>query len=344
MPADAHAPTARERAANAVTAMMGFYDTASGRWDPDAPWWQSGDALQSLLDYMTATGSREYLSVAEHTIDVQRAPLPWWPQGGGDFRADSTDDTGWWALALIRMYDLTHDRKYLSIAAEDEAYMYDYWDDTCGGGIWWDIPAKTYKNAISIELYIKVAASLHNRIPGDREYLAKALRAWHWFADSGMINGSHLVNDGLDTQQGGCANNGGTTWTYNQGVILGGLTELYRATHDRSLLTTARQIADAVIASPLLTQHGILTEPCEATGTCESDGTAFKGIFARNLAELDRALLGQPYRDYLRTQARSAYDNDRNDADQYGVSWAGPFDRATIGRQASAVSLMVAAL
>jgi predicted alpha-1,6-mannanase (GH76 family) len=335
---------ARQRAAAAVSAMMGYYDDVSGRWDPDAAWWQSGNALQALLDYLTATGSRRYLGVAEHTIEVQRAPLPWWPQGGGDFRADSTDDTGWWALAMVRMYDLTGDRSYLRIAAEDEAYMYSYWDGVCGGGIWWDIPTKTYKNAISIELYLKLAASLHNRTPHDTRYLGRAWQAWHWFAGSGMVDSAGLVNDGLTTQQGTCANNGGTTWTYNQGVVLGGLTELYRATGDRGLLAQARRIADAVVTGPDLTRGGILTEPCEPAGGCNADQSAFKGIFARNLAELDRALPGHPYHGYLTAQARSAYVHDRDGADRYGLSWAGPFDTASIGRQESAVSLLTAAL
>ena len=105
-------------------------------------------------------------------------------------------------------------------------------DDTCGGGIWWDLPGKTYKNAISNELYFKLVASLHNRIPRDTVYLDRARQSWKWFDNSGMINDDHLVNDGLNTQSGGCANNGGTTWTYNQGVVLGGLAELYRGTHD----------------------------------------------------------------------------------------------------------------
>ncbi|MER5223284.1 glycoside hydrolase family 76 protein [Streptomyces flaveus] len=336
--------TARIRATAAVDAMMGFYDEETGRWQPESPWWQSGNALQALLDYMAKTGSRKYMPEVKNTIAIQRAPLEWWPEGGGEFRADSTDDTGWWALAMTRMYDLTRDKKYLDIAELDEAYMRDYWDDTCGGGIWWDIPAKSYKNAISIELYIKLAAALHNRIPGDKVYLAHALEAWQWFKDSGMIKGDHLVNDGLNTQGGGCANNGGTTWTYNQGVVLGGLAELYKATGDKSLLADGRAIADAVIASPTLTQNGILTEPCQAAGDCNSDQAAFKGIFARNLGELDRVLTGHPYRSYLRTQASSAYANDRNSSHQYGLSWAGPFDQATIGRQESAVSLLTAVL
>lgn len=334
----------RARAGAAVDAMMGFYDRETGRWDPSAPWWQSGNALQALLDYMVKTRSKKYMWAVENTVELQREPLPWWPQGGGEFRADSTDDTGWWALAMIRLYDLTREREYLEIARIDEAYIRDYWDDVCGGGVWWDIPAKTYKNAISIELYIKLLASLHNRIRGDEVYLERAVEAWQWFRDSGMINGENLVNDGLQTQVGRCDSNLGTTWTYNQGVILGGLTELFRATRDRGYLTEARRIADAVLASPTLSPDGILTEPCEPANSCNADQAAFKGIFARNLDELDRALPRHPYRRYLRAQADSAHAHARNDRDQYGLRWAGPFDTADIARQESAVSLLTAVL
>lgn len=335
---------ARARATAAVEAMMGFYDRESGRWDPDAPWWQSGNALQAVLDYMAATHTDRYMPEVVNTIEKQRKPLPWWPQGGGEFRADSTDDTGWWALAMVRMYDITRDRKYLDIAETGSEYIHRYWDDVCGGGVWWDIPDKTYKNAISLELHFKLVASLHNRIKGDTRYLAQAKEAWRWFKGSGMINGEHLVNDGLRTQSGSCASNLGTTWTYNQGVVLGGLSELYRATGDPTLLTDARRIADAVIASPRLSPKGILTEPCEPGGTCNADQASFKGVFARNLAELDRVVPGHPYRGYLRAQAASAYAHSRNAQDQYGLSWSGPFDRADVARQESAVSLLVATL
>ncbi len=343
--ATANAGPAESRAGAAVQTMMGYYDQTSGRWAPDDPWWQSGNALQTFLDYAATTHARPatYLPVLQNTMEQQRKPLPWWPSGGGEFRADSTDDTGWWALAMVRAYDLTRDPDYLAIAKTDAAYIKSFWDDTCGGGVWWDIPTKTYKNAISNELYIDLLAALHNRIPGDKTYLRQAIQAWNWFDHSGMINGDHLVNDGLQTQSGSCANNNGTTWTYNQGVILGGLSELYKATHDQQYLTSARQIADAVIASPALSPGGILTEPCEAAGTCNADQAAFKGIFARNLVELDQALPARPYHEYLDKQADSAYANDRTSTDQYGLSWRGPFDTASLARQESAASLLIAA-
>lgn len=97
-----------------------------------------------MLDYMAATGNLEYLPQARYTIETQRHVLPWWPAGGGEFRAQSTDDTGWWALALTSMHALTGgEAPFLDIAKLDEAYIWSYWtggDSTgggavCGGGI-----------------------------------------------------------------------------------------------------------------------------------------------------------------------------------------------------------------
>lgn len=202
-----------------------FYNTSQSRWSPGDAWWLSGVALTSVIDYMRKTGTNDYLPQAKQIIAVQRQPLSWWPQGDGEFRADSTDDTGWWALAMVRMFDLTNDQSYLNISVLDEAYMYKYWTNkTCGGGIYVDIKKKTYKNAIANELYIKLTASLHNRIDGDTAYLAKAETAWSWFAASGMANGANLINDGLASDRNGhCFNNKLPVWTYNQGVILGAL-------------------------------------------------------------------------------------------------------------------------
>lgn len=243
----------------------------------------------------------------------------------------------------MRLYDLTLNTTYLDIASLDEAYIYSYWNaSTCDGGIIWNIPTQSYKNAISNELYIKLAASLHNRLPGDTKYLARALDAWTWFNASGMINPQHLINDGLTDA---CANNNDTEWTYNQGVVLGALAELHAATGDDSYLTTAKLIADAVVRNgSVLSPSGVLVESCEAGAAgCDNNQQAFKGIFARNLAELDARLPESRYGAYLGANARSAWARDREGEEElFGISWAGPYEEASVGTQSSVVSLLVA--
>ncbi|KAK0646585.1 family 76 glycoside hydrolase [Cercophora newfieldiana] len=320
-----------------------YYDEAQGRWSPEVAWWLSGFALQDILDFMHKTGSRKYIQQARDVINAQKAPLPWWPQGEGNFRADSTDDTGWWALALIRMFDLTDDHTYLNISIQDEQYMYKYWTSECNGGMFQDIKNLSYKNAISNQLYMLLTASLHNRIPDDTEHLAKAIATWEWLEASGMLNSEHLFNDGLaETSDGVCYNNKGPTWTYNQGVILGALTELHQATKNKTYLTAATSIASAVLSSKALSLSSILTEPCEATPEgCNNDQQIFKGIFAKHLSRLSSVLDGAPYREYLEGNARSVLEKDQGEGGLFDVGWAGPFRNGSFEKQASAVGLFV---
>jgi hypothetical protein len=340
--ADTRSSAVPDGAAEAAIEAMNrqYYNETDGRWNTNDAWWLTGIAFQNLVDYMLATGTQDYVSQLEHTIELQKEPVEWWPEGGGYFRADSTDDTAWWAMALISLYDLTNTTEYLDIARLDEEYIWKYWlNDTCDGGLIWNIPTKEYKNAIGNEQYVKLAASLHNRIPGDELYLQRAVKVWEWLRDSGMINSEKLVNDGLTVD---CQNNGQTTWTYNQGVILSGLAELYRATGEEEYLTAAREIADAVIANELLSPNGILTEPCDAVEGCRSDHATFKGIFMKHLAELDVVLEDRPYRGYMLQNVESMWENARNATnDLYGVIWDGPFDKPRLGSQTSAISLLI---
>jgi hypothetical protein len=199
-------------------------------------------------------------------------------------------------------------------------------------------------------LYLYVNAALHRRIAGDTTYLNRAEAEWNWFASSGMINSSNLINDGLTIRSDRtCVNNGGYTWTYNQGVILEGLTELYRATNGSSSLAKAVTLADASTGSSLLNPvsatapRGELADP--ASGVTSGDAPTFKGAYMRGLAELNSAT--GLYNCYLARQSAIAYLNDRNPADQYGYSWAGPWsstaqtgpDQPTSAQQGSALFL-----
>ncbi|HZC26421.1 MAG TPA: glycoside hydrolase family 76 protein [Actinopolymorphaceae bacterium] len=317
----------------AVKALVKLYNQDTGLWKTTG-WWNSANALTAVLDYELATGDRSYDWIIANTYDKNLGAQ------GGNFTNDYIDDTGWWALAWIRAYDVTGDARYLATARFDADYMWSTRDDVCGGGVVWNINQR-YKNAVTNELFVKVAASLHNRMPGDTDYLGRAVDNWQWFKASGMINSDNLINDGLDGTT--CANNGGTTWTYNQGIILGALTELAQAAHDTSYLTQARILADASSRSSFLNPGGVLTEPCEANG-CGADGPTFKGVYVRNLGELSAALPDRPYQDYLDRQAASAYAHDRNRFDQYGVHWAGPIAALSAATQQSATEAQIAPL
>lgn len=120
-----------------------------------------------------------------------------------------------------------------------------------------------------------MAASLANRASESDSYLSIAREQWDWFKGSGMINDNNLINDGLDIQpDGSCTNNGDTLWSYNQGVVLGGLVELFIATGDSEYSSKASLIAEAAIEA--LSEDDILHESCEPND-CGADGSQFKG-------------------------------------------------------------------
>jgi predicted alpha-1,6-mannanase (GH76 family) len=286
--------------------------------------WQSANAIGATIDYMRASGSRAYLTDLSRTYQAHH--------GRGDFLNAYYDDEGWWALTWIKAYDLTGDLAYLSEARHIFANMTGGWDSTCGGGIWWS-KARRYKNAIANEIFLQVAAKLHVRTPRDTAYAAWAGREWAWFQHTGMLTGSHLVVDGLAHCKPDLSS---PTWTYNQGMLIGGLVSLARITGRRSLLGTATQIADAVTGSGELSPRGILHDSCEPS--CGLDGPLFKGIFMQNLKLLSEQV-GGGYQAYMHHNALAMWDSDRR-GDEFGLSWSGPFDSASTARQTAALDVL----
>jgi hypothetical protein len=343
----AWARPAPSRDAAAVDALMYSYDPNTAYWD--SSWWNSAVALATVIDYMRQTGDTRYEWIVDHTFTVDKASFPAGARSSdpiqGDFISQATDDTEWWALAWIDAYDLTHDQKYLNEAVTIATYVNGLWDTgTCGGGVWWNT-SRTYKNAVTNALYVRMTAELHDRISGDTAWLGRATTAWTWFEHSGLINGSGLVNDGLTS---GCANNGQTVWSYNQGLAIGAAVEVYRATGDAADLSQARTLATAALSSPALVTGGILTESCDSTSAdCDDNAKQFKGVFMRYLEDLD-SVTGGAYSSFAATQANAVWNSDRDSLNRLGVRWNGQGssahpDTADWRTQASALSALLAA-
>lgn len=342
-------------------ALQELYNVSSGLWDTTG-WWNSANCLTTLGDL--AAQDRiirpQALSIFENTIiqaprfnsgcqkvvtlnymihslslGVSKWPRPD-PSG---FINEFYDDEGWWALGWIQAYDVTANKIYLKSAIDIFNDMKKGATTNCSGGIWWD-KNQTYVNAIANELYMSVASHLANRVQKrDRDsYRQIAEDQWRWFSKSGMINSDSLVNDGLTKE---CVNNNGTVWSYNQGVILGGLTELSRATSDPAYIDRAKQIANAAI-DRLSDSNGVLHDPCEPN--CGNDGTQFKGIFMRNLRALQDIAPEKKFSSFIKTNAVSVWNKNRNEDNQFGVTWSGPFlGPANASTQSSGMDALVAA-
>eukprot|EP00937_MAST-01D_sp_MAST-1D-sp2_P008141 g8141.t1 len=343
--------------------------------------WQAANTLETLSS----------LALAEPTAygAVRRAFDETLAANGGiphDFA--HFDDFGWWALALLRWARVmtgasanatdTTVLNHLGVARTVfDMYVQRAWNTTqCGGGVFWGPVTGTpsYKNAITNELFLALAAALH-AATGEARFAEWARAQWAWLGagPGGAMRGPDgLYNDGLDGAT--CANNNGTTWTYNQGVILGALASLAGAAGSggevAELLRAADGTARATMGSALLAPAGVLREPCElragaapsaaaaaaAGGGCNGDQRIFKGVFVRHLWYLSGADACAPenalaYRAFIGANAAAAIARGRRGGGRsganatFGLHWAGPFDAMSAGAatQSAALDLILAA-
>lgn len=321
---------AEDRDTAAINQLLTSFDASTGVWNtPTGEAWQPALGVDAVINTYERTRDVKYLNVIEKSF-----------QHSNGRRSYYFDDDGWYLNAWLRAYDVTGDPKYLTEAKNLFDVMKGAWNGTCGGGVWWN-QDYAYKNAITNELFLLSAARLDRRASngtGPGSYRDWANREWNWLNVSGMINNGHLVNDGLNSS---CQNNGGTTWTYNQGVVLGGLVELWRITGDRGYLFNAEQIAEATIATQVYSGN-ILREPCEISTTCDGDQQIFKGVFAQGLSRLYNADRGNKpqYSSFLSSNADSVWNSSRTAQNGLGVRWVGPVGTPNQATQAAGTLLI----
>ncbi|KAJ5563251.1 Six-hairpin glycosidase [Penicillium sp. DV-2018c] len=351
------ADDARSRARDALKTLQGWYNPKSGIWDT-CGWWDGASCMNTIADLAALDPSvmdtATYVFNNTFNVGPVSNPNPG-PEVKTVFTRDdhrssavnasqwlnqAYDDDAWWALAWIGAYDVTREGTYLELAEGIFESLADAWGTNCGGGgLPWN-PTSTYVNSITNELFLSVAAHLANRVPERKEYYVRwAQKEWDWFTSQDFIGENGTINDGLLEN---CQNNGATVWSYNQGVVLGGLVELNKASPNNTYLSSANKIAKAAIETLADSEH-VIHEFCEPQ--CLPDGTQFKGIFIRNLRKLQKASPHDLYRKVITSCANSIWDNDRNEKGQFGVNWSGPIEAVVdASTHSSAFDALVAAV
>lgn len=274
------------------------------------------------------------------------------------------------------MYEATGNVSYLQEAETiygDIMTKWGGWNNTCGG-INWE-RGNAYVNAIPNELFLSASGKLA-RLSGNSStpvsnytYAEWADVDWAWFAQTPMlvpqpnlpVANAVLITDGLSTQDCSKINQGGAFWTYNQGVVLSGLSQLAAATGRADLAQLAVTIADSSIAYYSANDANVMYEvACGKDGVCNGpDGKQFKGAFVRHLAyalpvmssmSSDPTGVQARFSSWILNQTASILDFDAeyqpSGAVQFGQLWQGPFqwDNTPWVSQGSALDVLVAAL
>ncbi|KAF2174246.1 glycoside hydrolase family 76 protein [Zasmidium cellare ATCC 36951] len=195
----------------------------------------------------------------------------------------------------------------------------------CEGGLTWNPALAPYKNAITNELFVSSSIGMYLYFPGDNNsdpypsttysnrtlpplpylkphdplLLTNAKEEWAWFKSHNFTNAQGLVVDGFHISDGQttCDERNEMVYTYNQGVMLSGLRELWEATGDTSYLQDGYGFINTVINSTGwnangygqagqwagLGRNGIMEDYCDAPANCSQDNLIFKGAYFEHL-------------------------------------------------------------
>ncbi|KAL1612017.1 hypothetical protein SLS60_000240 [Paraconiothyrium brasiliense] len=337
----------------ALDRLQQWYNPETGLWKSYGPsWWQSANAMFTLLEMMEIGSERARevgKTVVPGTFDAAAA---WNIKNDHNLRRreerngflnDYYDDMGWWAMAWIKAYDITRDRKYLDTAEVLFEDMTFGWGTNCSdGGLWWD---KGHRDIADIAntLFIQVAGWLSNRVEGKKEFYSDwAAKSWKWFKQSGMYKTDDHIGNGSISKSTCEPGKNPHSFTYTNGALVSGLVAMARATGDTSYMDEAHLIAAQVIRT--MSKDGVLREQNIDNAHPGEAAPQFKGVFMRALSSLQTQSPRPEYKAFMQASADSIWNKARDGDADLGPDWNGPFHGpANASPQSSALDCLVAA-
>ena len=202
----------------------------------DYYWWHGAVVWSTLIDYWRYTGDDTYNAVTKEGMLWQTGPnnnfMPpnWTAQLGND-------DQATWALAAMSAAESNFtspsagETSWLQLAQNVFATQAARFDDTCGGGLRWQIPHSnlgyTYKNSPSNTAFIALAARL-SRYTGNQTYAEAAESTWTWMTNVGLIDDAFNVFDGAHVETN-CTDTNKVQFSISAGHLLQGAAYLYNS-------------------------------------------------------------------------------------------------------------------
>jgi hypothetical protein len=215
-------------------------------------------------------------------------------KGGGQYY----DDNEWVGLALLRRWQFTHGSQLLTRARLIFNLVSSGWDPDqehpCPGGVFFNnSPKNTDRNAVTNGPGALFGAELY-AATGDLDYLLWSIQMYEWvqscLSGPGGLYFDHIDFDGKLDQ---------TTWSYNQGAMIGAGVVLYRVTGNKAYLAQARQLANSSLSF-------------FTGGRTGADRSFFLAIYFENLLLLDATRHDPRYRRAVQAFADEAWSKVRD--------------------------------
>lgn len=293
---------------------------------------------------------------------------------------EMNDDSMWWSVCSLEMFDLTNNSDHLTTAEaiwkHVDAYVIPqakyviHGIDMEGGVLWSNKTNEVQVNAITTGLYSELSARLAGmqKDKGSaKKLLASAVNSFSWILRARFEQDEYLVYDHINLKTGQMIN---WTFTYNTGQAIAASVAIYEAMQGMPRDLVQNQTANTYLdlacsmASHSMTRdiwvngNGTLTEAGAYPGTGKNkkkaseddDAVGFKAILLRSLAKLYRVLLREHSHqntqkqlvNFIKHQYTTLQDKDTSGEGQYGPWWDGPMDLPTSHSQLAALDVMAA--
>ena len=192
--------------------------------------------------------------------------------------------------------------------------------------------------------------------------------AYNYLMKQVVNSTTYLMADSIEPYDVNCTALPKYNVTYNAGMFIGGLVELFKATGNDSYVNLAHKIAQAIIDNNA--PEGVLLEYCDWDEQCsnDDDGKLFKGIFVRNLRYLMDVCDSEKqvyYQKFLQTNIDSVLKNSQcedpvktncsvkfldgpsgkpTQGPVFGTSWVGAYNFSNVISQTEVLDLFIAAV
>lgn len=272
--------------------------------------WDTAEILEAFVDAYEQTGQAKYLKYAEdiakNHFNSTNTRVNWCSSNAFN------DDIAWVCIGFTRLYNLTGNKDYLTIAKSnfDTMWKRAYSPDVMGGGLWWKDDQKTCKNSC-IQCPASIAACLIGKATGDDTYYEKAKEVMEWEFEVLFEKSTGKVYD--------CKNTDGSFnyWasTYNQGTFVGACTLLHEKYGDDKYMEYAAKAVEYGMTK-LDNKDGVLNG--EASG---ADLIGFKAILTRWFYRYAIYTSNLDVLQWLQKNADVAFSN-RNGKNIIWTAWA----------------------